>query len=153
MAKPYTHALSSAKKFGGEANDYLKFHEWMDQTKAVCSDARHRAILHSSFGIFLGEQFFGATFENSTGRIISTRNILEQHCMEDFGFIPSMMDFILCMKYEPWMNGIGTPPSHPKNCVSREEINQSLGQLEKINGETINRPNNNSRSGATEAHK
>ncbi len=30
MSKPYIHALSSAKKFGGKPEDYLEIHQLMD---------------------------------------------------------------------------------------------------------------------------
>jgi hypothetical protein len=30
MAHPYHHALSSAKKWGGEVSDYLPLHAWFD---------------------------------------------------------------------------------------------------------------------------
>lgn len=141
MAKPYTHAVSSAKQFGGVPEDYLKYHEWMDQTKSFCADARHRSILHSSFGIFLGEQYFGSTMTNSNGRVISVRSILEQHCMEDYkGWIPSIGDFISCMKYEPWMNGIGFPPSHPRNCIQNVEDIKVTVPLERTEVFELGRP-------------
>ena len=47
--KPWIHAENSVKKFGGIPEDYLKIHDWFDQTKAHFPDMRHRAILHSSF--------------------------------------------------------------------------------------------------------
>ena len=126
MAKPYIHAISSAKKWGGVPEDYIKYHDWMDQTKAHIADSRHRAILHSSFGIFLGEQFFGTTIKNSNGREIPVRSILELHVLEDFnGFIPTMQDFLSVMKLEPWMNGRGKPPSNPMNGPTDEEIKNS----------------------------
>ena len=132
MAKPYTHAVSSAKQFGGEASEYIKFHDWMDQSKSHIADVRHRCILHSSFGIFLGEQFFGAIFKNSNGRDIPVRSILEQHVLEDLGFIPTVQDYLCCMKCESWMYGAGLPKSHPKFAPSQTEIDESLELLEKI---------------------
>lgn len=126
MAKPYIHAVSSAKKWGGEPTEYIKFHDWMDQTKAHIADSRHRAILHNSFGIYLGEQFFGTTFKNSNGREVPVRSILELHVLEDYnGFIPTLQDFLSVMKLEKWMNGIGKPPSNPMNAPSIEEIKES----------------------------
>lgn len=56
--KPYLHGAVSVKKWGGKEEDYQKIHDWFDQTKAHFPDMRHRAILHSSFGIFLCEQVF-----------------------------------------------------------------------------------------------
>ena len=34
MAHPFKHAESSARKFGGKAEDYLQVHNWFDESKA-----------------------------------------------------------------------------------------------------------------------
>lgn len=88
--KPFEHAKISAKKFGGLPTDYMKIHDWFDQTKAHVPDVRHRAVLHNSFGIFLLEQFFGSTLTNSDGDVISVRDIGEQHVLNDLGYIPTL---------------------------------------------------------------
>jgi hypothetical protein len=110
------HAESSARKFGGKAEDYIEIHDWFDQTKSHIPDNRHRAILHNSFGIFLCEQVFGHTITNSDGKEVSVRAIGEAHVLEDFNgkFIPTVNDYFNGMKYEPWMSAApGTyPPSH-----------------------------------------
>lgn len=103
--KPYIHALSSVKKYGGKPEDYLEIHEWFDQTKAHFPDQRHRAILHSSFGIFLCEQVFGTNIENSNGRLISVRDIGEQHVIEDMGTIPTVQDYLKDMPMYEWLGG------------------------------------------------
>lgn len=59
MAHSYHHAVSSARRFGGEADEYLELHSFMDSTKAAWGDQRHRAVLHNSFGIYLTEEIFG----------------------------------------------------------------------------------------------
>ena len=104
MSDPYLHAVSSARKFGGVAEDYLHIHQWFDQTKAHCPDARHRLILHNSFGIQLCIDFHGQQFaRKSDGKIVLTRLIAEQHVEEDYGVIPSL-DFVLShFQMEPWM--------------------------------------------------
>jgi hypothetical protein len=104
MAHPYHHALSSVKKHGGKPEDYMAIHAWFDQTKAHLADARHRAILHSSFGIFLCEQVFGVTLKNSDGKEIPVRVIGEQHVKEDMGGgIPTIQDWLLELPLRPWM--------------------------------------------------
>lgn len=42
MAHPLRHAESSARKFGGTAEDYLPIHNWFDESKAFLPDFRHR---------------------------------------------------------------------------------------------------------------
>lgn len=104
MAHPYHHSLSSSRKFGGVPEDYLVIHQWFDQTKAHIPDVRHRAVLHSSFGIFLCEQVFGATITNSRGKQVPVRLIGEQHVMEDCGGrIPTLQDWLQGLPIEPWM--------------------------------------------------
>src|SRR5688500_4813703 len=91
MSHPHYHSLSSAKKFGGIPDDYIRIHNWFDQFKAAHADVRHRLVIHHSAGIFLCEQVFGVTFtRKSDGKEVPTRLIAEQHVVEDFGFIPNV---------------------------------------------------------------
>lgn len=120
MAKPYFHAMSSAKRFGGIYEDYMEIHELMDSSKAAFPDNRHRALTHNSW--FIGTilpKVFGETFKRkSDGGIVNTRDIGEQHILEDFRnrFIPTVQDYLENLDLKDWMqNGIGeAPPSHRK---------------------------------------
>ena len=103
MGHPYHHALSSAKRWGGTAEVYLPLHDWFDASKAITADFRHRALRHHAEGIFMAETIFGPTITLDTGRIVPTRLIGEQHVMEDLGFIPSFVDWVRCIRPEPWM--------------------------------------------------
>lgn len=104
MAHSYHHAVSSAKRYGGEAEDYLAIHTWFDESKAYMADVRHRALRHHAEGIFAAERIFGVTITNSAGKQVPTRVIGEQHIMEDLGWIPSVNDWFAEMKVQPWMN-------------------------------------------------
>ena len=103
MAHPYHHALSSARFWGGTADDYLPLHAWFDESKMLTSDFRHRALRHHAEGIFMAERFFGPTITISTGRVVPLRLIGEQHVREDLGFIPSFADWARRIRPEPWM--------------------------------------------------
>lgn len=103
--KPWIHAENSAKKFGGVPEDYLKIHDWFDQTKAHFPDMRHRAILHSSFGIFLCEERFGTFIVNEQGKRVQVRDIAEHHVIEDMGFIPTVQDYLKDMPFYDWLGG------------------------------------------------
>ncbi|PTQ65124.1 DUF6915 family protein [Celeribacter persicus] len=46
MGNCYHHALSSARKWGGAAEDYLPLHQWFDESKEITADFRHRALRH-----------------------------------------------------------------------------------------------------------
>ena len=65
MAHPYDHARSSAKKWGGSPDEYVKIHEWFDQTKEWVGHSVHRMFRHHSEGIFECEKIFGPFFINS----------------------------------------------------------------------------------------
>lgn len=103
--KPCCHAKNSANKYGGQPEDYQALHDFFDSTKAAMPDIRHRAILHSAFGIFLLERVFGTTVTNSDGRKVSVRDIGEDHVIEDLGFIPTMERWLKHMPIETWMGG------------------------------------------------
>jgi len=104
MAHPYHHAISSSRQFGGTPDEYLPIHNWFDQTKAHLPDVRHRAVLHSSLGIFLCEQVFGTTLTLSTGKKVPVRLIGEQHVREDMGGeIPTVQDWLGDLPLRPWM--------------------------------------------------
>ncbi len=103
MAHPYHHALSSVRRWGGAPDDYIPLHSWFDESKAIVADFRHRALRHHAEGIFMLETLFGVTTTLSTGRILPTRLVGEQHVVEDLGFIPSFADWVRCIRPEPWM--------------------------------------------------
>jgi len=52
MGRCYHHALSSVRKWGGTAKDYLALHQWLDASKEITADFRHRALRHHAQGIF-----------------------------------------------------------------------------------------------------
>lgn len=92
--KPLLHSKISAKKFGGKPEEYQAIHDWFDQTKAHVPDARHRLVLHNSFGIFLCEQQFGTFITLEGGKQVSVRDIGEQHVIDDLGHIPSLVEVL-----------------------------------------------------------
>ena len=103
--KPFLHGKISVKKWGGCEADYQKIHDWIDQTKSHFPDMRHRAILHSSFGIYLCEQVFGTNITTSDGKTVSVRDIAEQHVIDDMGRIPTVQDYLQDMPFYSWLGG------------------------------------------------
>lgn len=103
--KPYIHAVISAKKFGGIPEDYQAIHDFLDSSKACIPDVRHRAILHSSFGCFITEKVFGTTLTNSDNKVVSVRDVAEEHIKEDLGFIPTVEKWLESMPIHLWMSG------------------------------------------------
>jgi hypothetical protein len=103
--KPMLHALVSAKKYGGKPQDYIAVHDFIDSSKAHVPDMRHRALLHSSFGIYLCEAVFGHELTNSLGDRVQIRDIAEDHVLSDLGFIPTVQDYFKHMTLQTWMGG------------------------------------------------
>lgn len=159
MSKPHVHALSSARKYGGKFDDYITLHNFLDSSKEIIADDRHRACFHHAFGIFILEQMFGVNFgaleqlakkfswssdeveailawkkdctytgtaiKNSDNKVISVRDIGEQHVLEDFGnrFIPSAQDYLSEIENKEWMIcGKGKPPSCAKLNHKKEKL-------------------------------
>ena len=124
MAKPWVHAESSAKKFGGVPEDYIEIHNLLDSSKGTIADSRHRALTHTSWFLsVILERCFGVTITNSEGHKVSVREVGEQHVLEDFRmrFIPSAQDYLQEVELKEWMvSGKGAPPSFAKIC-SREQ--------------------------------
>jgi len=105
MAHPFKHAESSARKFGGKAEDYLAIHSWFDESKSFFTDFRHRALRHHAEGIFLCERIFGVAIVNNEGKQVPVRYIGEQHVREDLGRIPTAQDWLSQIKPARWMYG------------------------------------------------
>lgn len=98
------HAVSAAHKYGGTPEDYLPIEEFIDSSKQVIGDARHRALYHHTLGVFLCEKIFGKTI--TVGRTqIPVRLIAERHIIEDLGRLPSPKDYIDHMVMDVWMSG------------------------------------------------
>lgn len=126
MSKPWIHAKSSARRFGGRPEDYLEIHNLLDSSKATVADNRHRVLTHTSW--FIGtilERVFGSTLTNSDGKVVSVRDVGEQHVLEDFGgrFIPTVQDYLENLDYREWMNAGKGPP--PASAVRLEKARQT----------------------------
>lgn len=128
--KPYIHAKSSSKKYGGVPEDYLDIHDFMDSSKAHIADVRHRAIFHSSFGCFIVEKVFGTNRTNSEGRTYSVRDVAEDHILEDLGRIPTVYEYFKDMPIESWMGG----PSKKKKLVVDFNENTQPEEEDYIDG-------------------
>lgn len=128
MSKPYIHAKSSAKLFGGKPSDYLEIHQFMDSPKSTICDVRSRAIFHNSYMLFVLEKIFGDSefnITNSDGNKVSVREICERHIYEDYGnkFIPSLHDWLSEIEIKPWMhNSPNEYPESSKKLKLKEKI-------------------------------
>lgn len=103
----------SVKKFGGDPDDYQEIHDFIDHTKAHFPDMRHRAMLHNSWGIYIVEQVFGINFARKSDlKLVSTRDVAEQHIIDDMGKIPTIQDYLQGMPLYDWLGGPKTMTRH-----------------------------------------
>lgn len=91
------HAEISVRKRGGKVEDYYPIHHFLDCTKALCSDNRHR-ILHTLWGVReIIIPIFGHTIINQDGKQVNVKDLCEQdHILPDYQnrFIPTLSDFV-----------------------------------------------------------
>ena len=99
------HSKSSVNKWGGKPEDYIDIHEFIDSSKKIIGDIRHRSLYHHTEGVWLCQQVFGRTITTSTGREVPTRLVAERHVEEDLGWLPSPADYIKGMPVQQWMGG------------------------------------------------
>lgn len=122
----YYHAKSSARKWGGSWEEYHSIHAFLDSSKEILGDVRHRALYHHTAGCFVVEKIFGPVIVISTGAHVPTRLIAERHIIEDLGWLPSPTDYLKHINIADgaWMGGhpdkVGIPehieiPYHEKN--------------------------------------
>lgn len=126
----YRHAQASAHKWGGEPEDYLPIHEFIDGSKRAFGDVRHRALLHNTWGCWVVQEVFGPmlVIEKREGgeKRIPVREIAEQHIIEDLGFIPTPGDWLEHMNMVTWMGG------KQHKFVGREEVLNNIVKEGKV---------------------
>lgn len=125
----YDHALLSAKKFNCHVDDTLQLHRLMDSSKHFFPASQHRLFSHNMWFIQVLTEFIGDVIPNTkTGCMMSTRDILFEHCKEDHnGKVPSLEDWLGCIRFEipaahrTWFNN-----PRPSDKVLLKQIKQSL---------------------------
>ena len=94
---PTKHCQISVKRWGGSEQDYLEIHSFIDHTKSICCDMRHR-ILHNMWAVHnIVVPVFGHTIVNSEGREVDVKDLCERdHLLVDYHnrFIPNLSDFV-----------------------------------------------------------
>lgn len=100
----HKHSCISQKRWGGEPEDYLGIHSFIDSTKILCSDNRHR-VLHTLWAVKeIVVPVFGEVFVNSSGRQVDVKQMCERdHLLPDYHsrFIPTLGDFVDAMEDIP----------------------------------------------------
>lgn len=100
------HAQSAARKWGGVPEDYIEVEEFIDSSKKIIGDVRHRAMFHHTMGVWLCQEIFGRTLTvGERGIQVPVRLVAERHVLEDLGWLPSPKDYIDGMPIKLWMSG------------------------------------------------
>lgn len=93
---PQRHAQLSARRHGGEPDDYVELHSFVDATKEICSDNRHR-IFHTLWAVRRVIIPIVGPLITAGGKSVRTKTVLEHdHILADFSrrFIPTLGDFV-----------------------------------------------------------
>jgi hypothetical protein len=126
-------------RWGGDVDDFIQLHAFFDQSKALYAGPQHRALLHHSAGIFLLERCFGQTVILSSGKVIPTRWVGEQHVQEDLGGrIPTFQDWLRSIAEagldgerrlvpQPWMHREAVALSKTLEHFAQREKSDSRG--------------------------
>jgi hypothetical protein len=104
----WNHAVSAARKWGGTPRDYIEIEEFIDSSKEILGDVRHRSMYHHTAGVWLCQRVFGRviTVAREHGSVdVPVRLIAERHVIEDLGWLPSPADYIAGMPIAAWMSG------------------------------------------------
>lgn len=101
---PDRHAQRSARRHGGEPDDFYALHAFFDVTKELCSDNRHR-LLHNLWGIRrVVIPLFGPHVALTGGGRARTKDVCEHdHVLLDFRglYLPTLADFTGAIAEEP----------------------------------------------------
>jgi len=98
---PIKHCQISQKRWGGALEDYLPIHEFVDSTKVLCADNRHR-ILHTHWALDnVVLPLFGRTLINSDEKMVPVKEMVERdHLLPDYRnqFVPTLNDFVIAIE-------------------------------------------------------
>lgn len=133
MANPFVHANNSARRYGGDASEYIDIHSFMDSSKSAFATNAHRLLTHNTWFIStVIPRVFGEVRTNSVGRQYSPKQIATEHTLEDFSmkFVPTAQDFLELLPWEQWMdNGRGGVPPSAKKIAEHRVASQQEGKV------------------------
>jgi len=100
--KPLQHARITAHRYGGEWQDWIAIHDWIDRSKAIFPSMQHRMFLHSDFGEWLAVRIHGEAIEAKDGTINSTRDLFRDHQVEDLGRVVTLAEWLHEIDADYW---------------------------------------------------
>jgi hypothetical protein len=100
--KPLQHARITAHRYGGEWQDWIAIHDWIDRSKMIFPSMQHRMFLHSDFGEWLTVKIHGDSVRASDGAVVSTVDLFRDHQVEDLGRVVSLAEWLGEVDREYW---------------------------------------------------
>jgi len=100
--KPLQHARITAHRYGGEWQDWIAIHDWIDRSKAIFPSMQHRMFLHSDFGEWLAVRIHGEAIEAEDGTVIPTRDLFRDHQAEDLGRVVTLAEWLREIDTDYW---------------------------------------------------
>jgi hypothetical protein len=101
--KPLQHARITSHRYGGEWQDWISIHDWIDRSKAIFPSMQHRMFLHSDFGEWLTVKIHGEVIGSKSGAAISTRDLFRDHQVEDLGRVVTLAEWLREIDADYWM--------------------------------------------------
>jgi hypothetical protein len=109
--KPLQHARITAHRYGGEWQDWIAIHDWIDRSKAIFPSMQHRMFLHSDFGEWLAVKIHGEAVGAKDGTVIPTRDLFRDHQVEDLGRVVTLAEWMREIDADYWMRRRNPPRS------------------------------------------
>jgi uncharacterized protein DUF6915 len=109
--KPLQHARIAAHRYGGEWEDWITIHDWIDRSKAIFPSMQHRMFLHSDFGEWLAVRVYDEAIRSKFGTVIPTRDLFPDHQMEDLGRVVTLAEWLREIDADYWTRR-RNPPRH-----------------------------------------
>lgn len=100
--KPLQHARITAHRYGGEWQDWIAIHDWIDRSKMIFPSMQHRMFLHSDFGEWLTVKIHGDSIRASDGVVVSTVDLFRDHQVEDLGRVVPLSEWLCAIDAEYW---------------------------------------------------
>lgn len=100
--KPLQHARITAHRYGGEWQDWIAIHDWIDRSKMIFPSMQHRMFLHSDFGEWLTIKIHGDSIKARDGTVVSTGDLFRDHQVEDLGRVVPLSEWLREIDVEYW---------------------------------------------------
>jgi hypothetical protein len=109
--KPLQHAHITAHRYGGQWQDWIVIHDWIDRSKAIFPSMQHRMFLHSDFGRWLASKVFGEFIVSQDGLQMPTDDLFWDHQIEDLGRVVTLSEWLCETDSGYWKRRL-QPPRH-----------------------------------------